>query len=68
MAAMSDIFIERKPDGCYVAYQHRQVIARGNTQEEAAETAHRLSPGDPVFAERVREVASNSRESWRRVY
>jgi hypothetical protein len=65
---MSDVFVERKDDGTYVAYQNKRVIARGSTQAETAEKAHRNAPGDPVFVERVRDTKGGSRDKWRRVY
>jgi len=65
---MSNVFVERKDDGTYVATQNRQVIAKGSTQAEAAEHAHRKALGCPVFVERVRDTKGGSRDKWRRVY
>jgi hypothetical protein len=65
---MSDIFVERKPDGNYVARQNHRIIATGSTQELTADRAHRLKPNDPVFVERVRDTKGGSRDKWRRVY
>jgi hypothetical protein len=65
---MSNVFVERKDDGTYVARQNHQIIANGSTQAETAERAHRKAPGDPVFVERVRNTTGGSRDKWRRVY
>jgi hypothetical protein len=65
---MSDIFVERKPNGRYAAIQKKQVIATGSTQGEAAARAHRAKPGDPILAERVRNTTGGSRDKWRRMY
>jgi hypothetical protein len=64
---MSNIYVEREEDG-YVALQNRRTIATGNTQEEAAERAHRIRPEDPVLAERVRNTGRGHRDKWRRIY
>jgi len=65
---MSDIFVERKPDGSYVAYQNKQAIATGSTQADCADRAHLARPDDPVLVERVRDFPSGWRDKWRRVY
>ena len=65
---MSNIFVERKPDGTYVARQNHRIIATGSTQAGTAEEAHKLKPDDPVFVERVRNTTGGSRDKWRRVY
>jgi len=65
---MSNIYVEQE-DGDYVAYQNKKEIAHGNTQEEAAKRAHRVSPDDPILAERVRMTkGGGSRDKWRRLY
>ena len=65
---MSDIFVERKPNGNYAAIQNKHVIATGSTQAEAGARAHRAKPEDPVLAERFRNTSSGSRDKWRRMY
>ena len=64
---MSNVFIEREKDE-YVAIQKKQIIARGDTQAETAAKAHKISPDDPVLAERVRNTNRGSRDKWRRMY
>jgi hypothetical protein len=64
---MSNIYLEREDDD-YVAYQNKKEIAHGDTQEEAAKRAHRVSPDDPILAERVRMTKGGSRDKWRRLY
>ncbi len=65
---MSDIFVERRGDGEYVARQGGRVIARGETQEEAALRARRIRPDDSILAERIRDTKRGVRDKWRRVY
>jgi hypothetical protein len=65
---MSDIFVERKPNGKYAAIQNKHVIATGSTQAEAGPRAHPAKPEDPVLAERVRNTSGGSRDKWRRMY
>ena len=64
---VSNIYVEQEDDG-YVAYQNKKEIARGDTQQEAAKRAHRISPDDPILAERVRMTNAGSRDKWRRLY
>ena len=64
---MSNIYVEQEDDG-YVALQKKQIIARGDTQEEAAKRAHQLRPDDPVLAERVRKTGKGKPDKWRRMY
>jgi hypothetical protein len=65
---MSDIFVERGRDGDYLARQGGRVIARGETQEQAALRARRKRPDDPILAERVRDTKRGVRDKWRRIY
>jgi len=65
---MSNVYVERQDNGTYVATQNKQVIAKGATQAEAAERAHRKAPGDPILVERVRDTKAGSRDKWRRAY
>jgi hypothetical protein len=65
---MSDIFVEQKNDGTYVATQNKRVIAKGETQAQAITRARRVEPNDPVLAERVRNTKRGSRDKWRRAY
>jgi hypothetical protein len=64
---MSNVYVEQEDEG-YVAYQDKKEIARGDTQEQTAKRAHRVSPDDPILAERVRMTKGGSRDKWRRLY
>jgi hypothetical protein len=64
---MSDIFVEQG-DNKWVAIQNRRIIATGDTQEQAAERAHRKKPDDPVLGERVRRTTRGKPDKWRRMY
>jgi len=64
---VANIYVEQEGDG-YVAFQNKQPIARGSTQKETAERAHRLRPNDPILAERVRDTDKGHRDKWRRLY
>lgn len=64
---MSNVFVERKDDGTYVATQDKKVIARGDTQAETIDKAQDKRPDDPILAERVRNTTGGSRDKWRRV-
>ena len=64
---MSNIYIEQRDKG-YVAIQNKEVIAKGDTQKEAAQNAHRKQPEDPILAEHVRNTKGGSRDKWRRMY
>jgi len=65
---MSNIFIERKKDGSYVALQNGRAIAHGETQAEAGSRAHVKKPHDPILAERIRDTDVGGRDKWRRLY
>ena len=65
---MTDIFLERKKDGTYVARQNGRSIATGDTQAEAGSRAHRKKPDDPILAERQRNTDVGGRDKWRRFY
>lgn len=65
---MSNIFLERKKDGTYVATQNGRTIATGETQTEAGTKAHQKKPNDPILAERVRDTDVGKRDKWRRIY
>jgi hypothetical protein len=65
---MTNIFVERKKDGTYVATQNKRTIASGDTQAEAGAKAHAKKPDDPILAERVRDTDVGGRDKWRRFY
>jgi len=65
---MSNIFVERKKDGTYVATQNKRTIATGQTQAQAGLRAHERKPNDPILAERVRDTEVGGRDKWRRFY
>ena len=65
---MSNIFLERKKDGTYVATQNGRTIATGNTQAEAGSRAHKRKPDDPILAERVHKTNVGKPDKWRRFY
>lgn len=65
---MSNIFLERKKDGTYVATQNGRTIAMGDTQAEAGSRAHKRKPNDPILAERVHKTDVGKPDKWRRFY
>ena len=65
---MSNIFVERKKYGTYVATQNGRTIATGDTQAQAGRRAHDRRPNDPILAERVRDTDVGGRDKWRRLY
>jgi hypothetical protein len=65
---MTNIFVERKKNGTYVATQNGRTIATGDTQAEAGSRAHRKKPDDPILAERQRDTDVGTRDKWRRLY
>lgn len=65
---MSNVYVEREEDGSYVATQSNRTIARGETQRQAIDRARRVSPDDPVLAERIRDTEVGRRDKWRRAY
>jgi hypothetical protein len=69
-ATMSNVYIEQRGEGTYRATQNGEVIATGDTQEEAIDRArrNRKKPDDPILVERVRNTEVGGRDKWRRVY
>jgi hypothetical protein len=65
---MSNIFLERKKDGTYVATQNGRTIAQGDTQAQTGSRAHKKKPNDPILAERVRDTDVGGPDKWRRLY
>ena len=65
---MSNIFVERKKDGTYVATQNGRTIAAGDTQAQAGRRAHDRRPNDPILAERVHRTDVGKPDKWRRLY
>ena len=61
---MANIFIEQRQQE-YVAIEAGEVIARGNTQEQCIEEAHRKRPGVKLDVERVRERDDAGPDRWR---
>jgi hypothetical protein len=51
---MPDIIVKPEESGTFAAFQNAQVVARGETQLEAAEKAHGLRPNDHILAARIR--------------
>lgn len=65
---MANIYVEQENDGTYAATQRGEVIATGDTQRQAIDRARKVSPDDPVLAERVRDTEVGGRDKWRRAY
>ena len=65
---MSNIYLERKKDGSYLATQDGKTVATGETQAETAVKAHKKKPDDPILAERLRDTNVGGRDKWRRLY
>ena len=66
---MSNIYLERKKrDGGWRARQNKEIIAEGDTQNDVGIAARRVSPDDPILAERVEYTKRGKPDRWRRFY
>jgi hypothetical protein len=66
---MSNIYLERKKrEGGWKATQNGITIAEGDTQVETGTAARRVSPDDPILAERVEYTKRGKPDKWRRFY
>lgn len=65
---MSNIYLEQKKPGKFIATQNGKTVATGDTQRETGLKAHKKKPDDPILAERVRDTKIGGRDKWRRFY
>ena len=65
---MAEIFVEQRGPQQYVALRSEAIVSTGTTQEDTAQRAHRLYPGDVVFAKGVRTTTVRSSDKWRRIF
>ena len=65
---MSDIFVERRPDGAYAIRKpgSERASAIESTQAAAIERARQLNPTATVLVERVRYTTGGKPDKWRR--
>ena len=65
---MSDIFVERRPEGDYAVRKpdSKRASAVETTQAKAIERAQEIDPGAAVLVERVRYTTGGKPDKWRK--